>query len=98
MKVCDGHRKTAGLPLRQLEIVPIEQCELCRMSAYFNSENPANKSPQEVALMRRKYELDQKAAGTFVGKDLVYEGELAGKVIDAVIENKGKHRKRRKHR
>ncbi len=54
MKVCESHRKTSGLPKRQLEIVSCDQCELCNMEGYFNDpKNTARKTEHEIIEMYR---------------------------------------------
>jgi hypothetical protein len=55
MKVCEAHRKTAGLSKRSLQIVSCADCELCKMESYFNDPtNPARKTEHEIIQMYRE--------------------------------------------
>ena len=38
---------------RDLEIVSPDQCELCNLNGYFNTDNPARKTEHEVVEMMR---------------------------------------------
>jgi len=58
LKVCQGHIKESGIKKRNLEIVSIEDCELCKLEGYFNDpKNPARKTEKEIVEMLRERRL-----------------------------------------
>ena len=59
MKVCKTHIKTSGMKKRDLEIVSPDQCELCNLNGYFNTDNPARKTEHEVVEMMRTKRLNR---------------------------------------
>ena len=59
MQVCQQHIKESGIKKRKLKIVSPDQCELCKLSDYFNSPNSARKTEHEVVEMMRAKRLNR---------------------------------------